>query len=205
MSKLSSQDACRWFRSNLSEIVSGEASTEVQAEAEAHRDRCSECESEYALAVRVEQGLGILLELFPGEAPGLKLERLFSLPGDFEMAAASMPLAYDPTQPVELSLSCHEFSGMLGDFVSEELPVGAMLDGVEHASSCRPCGDELSAMQTLQDELRSLGELEAPASILAALMARIETEDAAEAAADPDAVKVKQAATARSKLLPVLG
>ena len=51
-----------------------------------------------------------------------------------------------------------DFRDMLGDFVSEELPVGTLLDGVEHASACRPCGDELATMQTLQDSLPAYQE-----------------------------------------------
>lgn len=86
MKKLSSQDACRWFRSNLSELVSGVAPIEVQAEASAHRDECSDCESEHQLAVRVEQGLGILPLLSPGPAPSPQLQQLYSTPDAFDAA-----------------------------------------------------------------------------------------------------------------------
>lgn len=204
MNKQSNSDACRRFRSNLSDVVSRDASSEVLVEAEAHRDQCSDCESEYQLAVRVEHGLGILPAL-SSDAPSSRLEDLFSAPGSFDTARAVMPLAFDPTLPVELSLNCQEFKDLLGDFVSEELPVGTLLEGVEHASACRSCGDELATMQTIQDAFRNMAELEAPTSIFTSLMARIDADEAAEAATEGETAKVRKLSTARSKLLPVLG
>lgn len=207
MSK-SSTDACRRFRSHLSEVISAEAPADFVAEADAHRSACGECDEEYRLALRVEQGLGLLPELFPGQAPEPQMERVWAFAPALDGAShADAALAFDPTQPVELSLGCQEFRDMLGDFVSEELPVGMLLEGVEHASSCRPCGDELTAMQTMQDGLRAMAELEPPPRMFANLMARIEAEEAvaAEAAPETEAAKVKKLATARSKLLPVLG
>ena len=202
MKKLSKLDACRRFRSFISELMAHEATPEVCEESEQHQAACSECASEYQLAVQVEQGLGILPELDPRTAPGPKLAALMS--GGFEVARAAS-LAFDPTQPVELSMGCREFTDMLADFVSEALPAGTMLDAVEHASACRPCGNELTAMATMQDACRKLAEVEPPASILTSLMARIEAEEAAAGATESETVEVKKTSTARAKLLPVLG
>jgi len=196
--KLSSADACRRFRSYLSDVLGESAPVEMRAEADAHRERCSDCAEEYLLAVRVEQGLGLLPELVPVQETGTQLDRMFA-------SAPGADLAFDPTQPVELTVGCQDFRDMLGDFISEELPVGTLLDGVEHASACRPCGDELTAMQTMQDTLRNLPELEPPARIFTQLMARLDAEEAEAPAAEAAPGKVKQLATARSKLLPVLG
>jgi hypothetical protein len=207
VSKLSGTDACRRFLSHLSEVISRDVPAELLAEADAHRTACTNCEEEYRLALRVEQGLGLLPELFPGEAPEPQMARMWAVAPALDGASHAEALAFDPTQPVELALGCQDFRDMLGDFVSEELPVGMLLEGVDHASACRPCGDELTAMQSLQDGLRALPEMEPPVNMFASLMARIEAEEAEAAAAAPEteAAKVKKLSGARSKLLPVLG
>ncbi len=184
-------------------MLSADAPAEMRADADAHRGDCADCEQEYQLAVKVEQGLGILPELFPMQEPSPQIERMFA--ARLDMAGPIVPLAFDPTQPVELALGCNEFKDMLGDFVSEELPVGTLLEGVEHASACRPCGDELAAMQTLQDGLRMMPDLEPPQSIFTSLMARLDAEEASEAATAPEGETAKVKKLARSKLLPVLG
>jgi hypothetical protein len=179
--------------------VAGGAAPETRSEAQAHRARCADCEQEYRLAERVEQGFGQLPQLFPLQEPVPQLDRMF---GAARTVAA---LTFDPTQPVELALGCQDFKDMLGDFVSEELPVGTLLDGVEHASACRPCGDQLATLQTLQDSLRTLPDLEPPPRMFEQLMARIDAEEAEAGATALEPGKAKKTATARSKLLPVLG
>lgn len=191
MKKQSNQDACRQFRSMISELVSREAAADVAAEADEHRSACADCALEYQLAERVEASLGELPELAPA-----RIDRLFA-----GCEERTRELAYAPA--TASSISCTEFRDELGDFVSEELPVGAMLGGVQHASACHPCGSELSAMQSLQDAFRDLAEVEPPASIWTSLMARIEAEEAT--APEAETAEAKSPATARSKLLPVLG
>ena len=192
MKKLNSSDACRQFRSSLSEVAGQEATEEQVAQVESHRDACAECAEEYQLALRMESALP---QLFAADAVPERLQQSF-------LAALPEGMAFDPTQAVNLAMTCREFCDMVGDFVSEELSVDAMLDGVQHASACRPCGDELTAAQTMQDALRSMGEHEVPASIWASLMTRIDAEEAAAAEATP--ATAKKLVPVR-KLAPVLG
>jgi hypothetical protein len=204
--KLSTSDACQRFRANMSELVGREASPAELAEAEAHRGKCSNCESEYRLAIRVEQGLRVLPEFTPGAALATRMERR-SLTSAVQ--ATALQVAFDPTQPVEIEVCCQEFRDMLGDFVSEELPVGSLLEGLDHASVCRGCGDELALMQTLQDSCRSLPQLDPPEQIWTQLMTRLDADEATQAAAAPagESVRARKTArgAARGKLLPVLG
>lgn len=201
MSKPSSPDACRVFRSRMSEMDS-EATPEESAEAERHRSACADCEAEYQLAMRMERGLAALAEIAPDSAGASLEDRMFRATAAM-IGRTTLDADFDPTKPVAMGISCREFTDALGDFVSEELAVGMMLEGVEHASECRPCGDQLAELQTIQDACRSLAEVEPPASIWTSLMARIEAEEAAQGEASPD--PAKKTATARTKLLPVLG
>lgn len=192
MKKSSNQDACSQFRSVISELVSREAAADVVSRAEEHGSTCADCALELQLAERVEAGLGSLTAL--SELSDARIDQMLAGHGD---------LTRDVTYARTASVSCAEFRDALGDFVSEELPVGTMLDGVSHATTCPPCGTELSEMQTVQDALRSLAEVEPPATIWTSLMARIEAEEAAAPAAET--AEATSPATARSKLLPVLG
>lgn len=205
MSHQSSTDACRQLRSHLSELCGPDAPSELVAEAEAHCALCPDCEEEYRLAARIEASLSALPDIVPGDLTGVRVERMLAAT-TAQLGRNEASFAFDPTQPIQLELSCQEFRDSLGDFVSEELPVGSLLEGLEHASACRPCGDELAAMQTIQDACQSLAEVEPPARIFTSLMARIEAEEAeaAAAATEPETAKKSVRSTAR-KLLPVLG
>lgn len=203
MKSMSSTDACRRFRAHLSELVGPDTPAEVLAEGEAHRALCSVCDEEYRLAMRTEESLSALPDIVPGEPSASQVERLFAAT---DAGRGEWSLAFDPTQPVQLEISCQEFRDSLGDFVSEELPVGMLLEGVEHASACRSCGDELAVLQTIQDACRSLAEVEPPARIWTSLMARIEAEEAEAASAEKSTTTEKaRAAVPARKLLPVLG